>query len=158
MFAASGGLLANLWLVVTAGQSVTVIIQSLAAVLIVLAWLVKFAWWWMLDHKVMDSSLETATGLGSFGKVRSLMPPHTSENYLQKEMGFVIARRHALKLRIISVLLGGLIPLVLIIFASSSPLLLGLALLCHLTGVFVERWLFFAEAKHVVSLYYGDQH
>ena len=158
MFAASGGLLANLWLVVTAGQSVTVIIQSLAAVLIVLAWLVKFAWWWMLDHKVMDSTLETATGLGSFGKVRSLMPPHTSENYLQKEMGFVIARRHALKLRIISVLLGGLIPLVLIIFASSSPLLLGLALLCHLTGVFVERWLFFAEAKHVVSLYYGDQH
>ncbi len=24
-------------------------------------------------------------------------------------------------------------------------------------GVFVERWLFFAEAKHVVTLYYGDE-
>jgi DMSO reductase anchor subunit len=27
----------------------------------------------------------------------------------------------------------------------------------HITGIFVERWLFFAEAKHVVSLYYGDE-
>jgi DMSO reductase anchor subunit len=24
--------------------------------------------------------------------------------------------------------------------------------------VFVERWLFFAEAKHSVTLYYGDVH
>jgi len=25
----------------------------------------------------------------------------------------------------------------------------------HMTGLFVERWLFFAEAEHVVALYYG---
>jgi len=25
------------------------------------------------------------------------------------------------------------------------------------TGVLVERWLFFAEAQHTVSLYYGAQ-
>jgi DMSO reductase anchor subunit len=29
-------------------------------------------------------------------------------------------------------------------------------LLC-MTGIFVERWLFFAEAQHVVSLYYGAE-
>ena len=31
---------------------------------------------------------------------------------------------------------------------------LGIALLAHVAGMFVERWLFFAEAKHVVTLYY----
>ena len=30
-----------------------------------------------------------------------------------------------------------------------------LAVATHLAGLFVERWLFFAEAEHVVSLYYG---
>ena len=28
--------------------------------------------------------------------------------------------------------------------------------MAHVAGMFVERWLFFAEAKHVVTLYYGD--
>lgn len=158
MFAAGGGLLANLWLMALVGQVAATFIQNVAAALIILAWVVKFAWWRMLDTQRMDSTLETATGLGSFGKVRSLMPPHTSENYLQKEMGFVIARRHALKLRVISVFLGGMIPLVIIITASSSIFLLGLAVLSHLIGVFLERWLFFAEAKHVVSIYYGETH
>jgi DMSO reductase anchor subunit len=32
-----------------------------------------------------------------------------------------------------------------------------MATIFHIMGVFVERWLFFAEAKHVVTLYYGDQ-
>jgi len=27
-----------------------------------------------------------------------------------------------------------------------------------MAGIFVERWLFFAEAKHSVTLYYGDAH
>jgi DMSO reductase anchor subunit len=110
----------------------------------------------MLETNGSISTLETATGLGSLGKVRSLMPPHTSENYLQKEMGFVIARRHAIKLRVISVLMGGLIPLFLLFLTPTSSIALGLAVLLHLCGVFVERWLFFAEAKHVVNLYYGD--
>jgi len=25
-------------------------------------------------------------------------------------------------------------------------------------GIMIERWLFFAEAKHVVTLFYGDRH
>ena len=67
------------------------------------AWTLKYAWWWALDNRGSASNIETATGLGTIGKVRSLMPPHTSENYLQKEMGFVVARRHAIKLRYISI-------------------------------------------------------
>ena len=30
-----------------------------------------------------------------------------------------------------------------------------LAVLAMLTGLLIERWLFFAEARHVVTLYYG---
>ena len=155
MFAACGGLLANLFLMSIFGQYTSPSIYYFLSFLILSTWLVKFAWWRNLDTNVSNSTLATATGLGSFGEIRSLMPPHTSENYLQKEMGFVIARRHAIKLRIISVILGGIVPLGIISLGSSSSLLLGFALVNHLIGVFIERWLFFAEAKHIVSLYYG---
>jgi sulfite dehydrogenase (quinone) subunit SoeC len=36
-------------------------------------------------------------------------------------------------------------------------LLAGLAVLSHLAGVLATRWLFFAEAEHVVGLYYGKR-
>ena len=155
MFAACGGLLANLFLMSIFGQYIASSIYYILLFLILLTWFIKFAWWRNLDTNVSKSNLATATGLGSFGEVRSLMPPHTSENYLQKEMGFVIARRHAIKLRVISVILGGILPLVIITLGPSSSILLGFTLVIHLIGVFIERWLFFAEAKHIVSLYYG---
>jgi len=28
----------------------------------------------------------------------------------------------------------------------------------HFVGILTERWLFFAEAKHTVTLYYGERH
>ena len=155
MFAASGGLLANLFLMSIFGQYTSFSIYYFLSFLILSTWFIKFAWWRNLDTNISKSNLSTATGLGSFGEIRSLMPPHTSENYLQKEMGFVIARRHAIKLRFISVVLGGIIPLIIIIPGTLSSVLLGFALVSHLIGVFIERWLFFAEAKHIVSLYYG---
>ena len=42
---------------------------------------------------------EAATGLGRFGTVRPLDPPHTQPNYVMREMGYQVARRHAEKLR-----------------------------------------------------------
>ena len=32
-----------------------------------------------------------------------------------------------------------------------------LAVVSHVAGVLVARWLFFAEAEHVVGLYYGKR-
>jgi len=29
--------------------------------------------------------------------------------------------------------------------------------IAHIAGVFVSRWLFFAQAEHVVGLYYGKR-
>jgi len=75
-------------------------------------------------------------------------------------MGFRVARKHADRLRRF-VLIGGFgLPLVLVLLASSLPAavsvwLLALALAGTAIGALVERWLFFAQAKHTVTLYYG---
>jgi len=36
-------------------------------------------------------------------------------------------------------------------------LLAALAVVSHLLGVLATRWLFFAQAEHVVGLYYGKR-
>ena len=156
MFSVSGGSLAFIWLSVAVNQPISDPFTYVAGGLIFAAWVVKFLWWRMLDTKKSNSSLATATGLGALGKVKTLMPPHTSENYLQTEMGFVVARRHAVKLRAISALLGCALPLLVLCSVATSIVMLSIALFAHLVGIFVERWLFFAEAKHVVSTYYTD--
>ena len=156
MYSISGGLLTIIWFMSMIGQMITFNITLILLLLIISTWILKIKWWWNLDNNQSDSNLATATGLGSFGEVRSLMPPHTSENYLQKEMGFVIARKHAMKLRILSLTLGGIIPITVLLSGTLSSILLGISLFIHLIGVFIERFLFFAEAKHVVTLYYGS--
>ena len=120
----------------------------------------KLAYWRSIDGAHSESTAESATGLGSLGRVRLLEAPHTGDNYLMKEMGHSIARKHAGKLRRLSVLFGFLLPLVLTLLATALPSLTATAALLvaavsGLGGVLLERWLFFAEAKHAVTLYYG---
>lgn len=129
----------------------------LAAVLLFAAWTAKRHWWQRGDATAPRSTPETATGLGSMGEVRLLESPHSGSNYLLKEMGFRVARRHAVKLRTIAIALGGFLPLILTLAASGGLLpavLLPLAALAFLAGLLAERWLFFAEAEHSVMTYY----
>ena len=156
MFAAAGGLLATLALLAILRLPITAALAQAAIVLMLSAWGVKLAWWRLAGMAKQAGSIESATGLGALGAVRPLMPPHTEENYLQHEMGFVVARKHADKLRMIAVLLGGGLPVVILVLAPASAGALAVAVLAHVAGMFVERWLFFAEAKHVVTLYYGE--
>jgi len=117
--------------------------------------LAQLAAWAVGDRRLTrsGSSLATATGLGALGRLRLLAPPHTGGNYLLREMVFVVGRRHALRLRIAGLLLAVVLPLALVL--SPSPLALAAAALVHVPGILVLRWLFFAEAEHVVGLYYG---
>lgn len=125
------------------------------------AWGAKVMYWRAIDGETPATTRETATGLGHLGRVRPLEPPHTSPNYLQKEMVFRIARDHAKRLRMLVQLLTFGIPLLaallmLIIGGNSLGMLLSIcALLAAGIGVVFERWLFFAEAEHTVALYYG---
>ncbi|WP_319825018.1 dimethyl sulfoxide reductase anchor subunit family protein [Thalassovita sp.] len=124
--------------------------------LLVLATAVQFLWWMQGDKAfaARGSDLGTATGLGTGGTVRSMAHPHSSPNYLMREMVHVIGRKHARKLRVMSLLLMAVVPVVLLLLPFSHVLAV-LAVLSHLAGVAVSRWLFFAEAEHVVGLYYG---
>ncbi|MCA0023387.1 MULTISPECIES: DmsC/YnfH family molybdoenzyme membrane anchor subunit [unclassified Mesorhizobium] len=127
--------------------------------LTLLGWAWKLATWRYNDQLEIPTNANTATGLAG-GTVRSLEWPHTEENYLLKEMGFRIARKHSAKLRRITQLLGFALPALLLItaFALPSPfaaLASVFAAVAQFVGMLVERWLFFAEAKHTVTLYYG---
>jgi DMSO reductase anchor subunit len=118
----------------------------------------KSLYWRFLDNEPPASTLATATGLGE--GVKMFDPPHTGTNYLREEMGYKVARKHAEKLHKIAYTLLVGAPCLLLVIATFTPavgaLLAVLAALSAAIGVVTERWLFFAEAKHVVSLYYGD--
>ena len=123
--------------------------------------LVKIGYWRFIDGETATSTTASATGLTNSGPVRLFEAPHTSENYLLKEMGFQIARKHAAKLRRIALTLsfGLSFLLSLVALLTSGGLAAAAALLAAplgMVGIFVERWLFFAEARHAVTLYYGQ--
>ncbi len=139
------------------------LIDLSAALSVLFAAAVKIAYWNSIRRTPEASNVATATGLGKPGLVRLLEAPHTESNYLLQEMGYRVARKHATQLRLIAAVTLFALPfaLILLIIASNGgPLavpLTGLALASAAVGVLVERWLFFAEAKHVVTLYYGTE-
>lgn len=121
------------------------------------AWL-KHRYWRAIDALPAPDA-GYATGLSALGEVRSFEAPHTEENYLTHEMGFVLARKHSRKLRRIALMFAFLVPGVLALSALVVPAIgmpaAWLALASGVTGLFIERWLFFAEAKHAVMAYYA---
>ena len=124
---------------------------------VILSSVIQLLVWVMGDKALKNSStnISTSTGLKNLGKLRLLESPHTGENYLMKEMVFVVARKHVLKLRILSLCFLGVIPVIFLILSLSVGFLIGLAIISYFVGLLISRWLFFAEAEHVVSFYYG---
>ena len=132
---------------------------SLALLLLPVAAVVQVLWWMRGDKALGDSgtNLGTATGLAKDGAaVTAFEPPHTGTNYLLREFVHVIGRKHAQKLRVIALGLGFVLPVILLLLPFSHILGL-LAVVSHLAGIAASRWLFFAEAEHVVGLYYGKR-
>lgn len=131
-------------------------------ILLVLGLIVKIIYWRHIHSGKAVSTAESATGLGGFGKVSLAASPHSADNYLLKEMGFKIARKHAAKIRWIAAILGFVLPFILIGVAmhylqdTAKLFTILLAAASCLIGLVFERWLFFAEAKHAVTLYYGQ--
>ena len=128
----------------------------LAAFILILSSLLQVYAWLNGDQlfKKAVSNVESATGLGNIGKVRLLEGPHTGTNYLLKEMVYIVGRKHRIRLRIIGFILVGVLPGLILLLFHFNLLLLILAFLMHLIGISLIRWLFFAEAEHVVGLYY----
>ncbi len=134
-----------------------------ALITLALGYGLKSAYWARMEDKPAPSTMETATGLGTIGKVSLLEAPHSEANYLMHEMVFKIARKHAQKLRMVVVGGGFALPFLCLGAAVlTGPVsglgtgLVGLAVLFTAVGIYTERWLFFAEARHTVGLYYGS--
>jgi DMSO reductase anchor subunit len=123
----------------------------------------KRAYWEAVDAPPPADAptIETATGLGRIGRTRPLDPPHTEQNWLLREMGFRVARKHSAKLRRIT-LAGFALATILALLAipvsgALAALLLVPAALVASAAMLVERWLMFAEATHTVMLYYSGE-
>lgn len=99
-------------------------------------------------------TMGTATGLDRLGVPSVFDPAHTAGNYLKHEMIFVVGRKHRAKLRVLALLLASIFPALVLLLPLGWPGLAA-ASLAHLIGALAARWLFFAEAEHVVGLYYG---
>jgi sulfite dehydrogenase (quinone) subunit SoeC len=123
-------------------------------------WILKSRYWFAIDTAQKTYTAEAATGLGRFGAVRPLDPPHTQPNFVMREMGYQVARRHAERLRSVSAMALFAVPIVagLVLLLdlpnTMQTAVAALSVLSAAVGVMTERWLFFAEAEHVIMLYY----
>jgi len=130
-----------------------------AMLIAVILWRLKRHVWLAIDRGELPVTRSSALGLPEGRNIKVFERPHTEANYLTTEMGFVLARKHARKLRGIAIVLFALIPALcalpvwFFVHLDATPWFL-VAALSALAGTFVERWLFFAEAKHMVTLYY----
>lgn len=132
---------------------------QIAAVLIAALTLLQFIDWQIGDKRFArsGSTMASATGLGNLGEIRLLESPHSGSNYLMHEMVYVIGRKHGQKLRMIAMICLGIVPAVVLFALPVGHMLALVLVLLHLTGLFISRWLFFAQAEHVVGLYYGKR-
>ena len=157
MFALLTGSLLHLALLSVTSR-VPPIVGISVALLAALLGALKLSYWRDIDRGEMPATRASALGLPANRVVRDFERPHTEANYLTREMGFVVARKHARRLRLIALALFAGVPflvgLLLAVAPAQSGSLLWLASLSALVGAMVERWLFFAEARHVVTLYY----
>lgn len=143
-FAVTGG-------TILSGQHLAGAILSLGLVFVLMAL------WQIGDGQFARAgiTLGQATGLDRIGNPSVFELPHTGGNYLTREMIYVVARKHARKLRVLALILAGVIPAILLAIFRDGWLPIAVAAISHLFGAFAARWLFFAEAEHVVGLYYG---
>ncbi|MBK8284292.1 MAG: dimethyl sulfoxide reductase anchor subunit [Ahniella sp.] len=126
------------------------------------ALLIAFAlrYWQRRHWRDLDAtpSLAAAIGLPGAGEARVFEGAHTEASFITREMVFRFARKHADAMFFTALLLGAAFAGGLLELASNQGggIRIGFALaaVCAYAGIFLERWLFFAEARHVVSTYF----
>ena len=136
------------------------ILPQVPVVLLIASLMCKL-WHWRITDKPIASSMETATGLAQAGagkKVTVFELPHDSPNYLMKEMGYDIARQHVVPIKVLVIFCAFLIPGTIILLSPTANIMSALAVFIFCGGgILAERWLFFAQAFHLVGLYYGKK-
>lgn len=132
----------------------------LAIVLIVIAAIVK-GLYFVTIGKPAGPTLNSALNFTQ-ASIRLLDVGHSGGTFHTREFGHQVARVRLYWARIACFALLFALPAVILLVMAPADVggkaaLLIVAALSGYAGVFVERWLFFAEARHVVNLYHGAQ-
>ncbi|PWQ97596.1 dimethyl sulfoxide reductase anchor subunit family protein [Leucothrix arctica] len=153
----TGALLLNVVLAFS-GQAVGVM-GGITVGLIVTAGISKAIYYYWI-RTPSGSSINTATGFLR-GNVRLLDVGHTAATFLTDEFGYKTAKGQLNLFKAVVFVCGFFIPFLLTAFsvigASAAVFSALLAFVIAMVGITAERWLFFAEANHVVNLYHGAQ-
>jgi DMSO reductase anchor subunit len=154
---ASGSLLLLLGAVI-AGLDTTPYI-AMSALIMAIAAVLKAIYYFWIRSPGLSPTINTATGL-TRAKVKLLDTGHTHGTFLTQEFGFQIARQKAGLLKLVVFVVGFALPGLMLMWVFNQEgghVAAIIAAVAGLLGAAVERWLFFAEARHVVNLYHGAQ-
>ncbi len=153
---ASGSLL--LLGAVIAGLDTTPYI-AMSALIVSVAAVLKAIYYFWIRSPGLTPTINTATGL-TRAKVKLLDTGHTHGTFLTQEFGYQLARQKAGLIKTLVFVVGFGLPGLMLVWVFNQQggmLAAGVAALAGLVGAAMERWLFFAEARHVVNLYHGAQ-
>ncbi len=129
-----------------------------------LALAAKLAYWYVtargapatLAHAIgVDQGVRGAWA-PSVAQARLLDVGHSGGTFLTREFGFALAQRHATVLRAIALAFAFGLPLAFLGWGDARWQGTLAVAACCIIGLLVERWLFFAEARHTVRLFHGD--
>ena len=134
----------------------------LALLLLFLGLAVKLGYWWSIDHASPSRDHRERDGIE---RTRAGAAIRAAAHGRQlRHAGDGLPHRAASTPRSCAgspCCLGFAVPVLLVLGSALVPAAAGAAILALLAapfmllGLLVERWLFFAEARHVVTLYYG---
>ena len=154
---ASGSVLLS-FLLAAAGASAAPMAGVAAGLLLIAAITKAIYYFWV--KQVTGPTINTATGF-TRAKVRLFDTGNTAGTFLTDEFGYQADATFLRNLKGAVFGLAFIVPLFLMLLMANGHLgWMGafLAVLSVLAGLGVERWLFFAEARHVIRLYHGAQH
>jgi DMSO reductase anchor subunit len=154
---ASGAVLLSFLLAATGSSAAPM--AGVAAGLLLIAAITKAIYYFWVKQ-VTGPTINTATGF-TRAKVRLFDTGNTAGTFLTDEFGYQADSTFLRNLKGAVFGLAFIVPILLMLLMANGHLgWLGafLAVLSVLAGLGVERWLFFAEARHVVRLYHGAQH
>lgn len=133
------------------------VLTKICITLLIITAALKWLYYWYIG-KPKGETINTATGFEK-ANVRLLDAGHSANTFLTNEFVYNAAPSTLSALRKVVAMLAFAMPAILLFVALTNALgvLVYVAVILMMLGLLVERWLFFAEARHVVRLYHGDQ-